>query len=135
MPSHNHACTKEIAALEDLRSINMRKRTYGLKLLLTKTRLPEPAKILIATNFLIAPLHATCAFQNYIDTRIPRWRGLGLDICILHSRSMARELQVMQQLDKRRENLRQETIPEGALEAVDGCFWILEQLDEDNEES
>ena len=58
MPSHNHACTKEIAALEGLRSINMRKRTYGLKLLLTKTRLPEPAKILIATNFLQAPLHA-----------------------------------------------------------------------------
>ena len=30
MPPHDHACTKEIAALEDLRSINMRKRTYGL---------------------------------------------------------------------------------------------------------
>ena len=76
-----------------------------------------------------------CAFQIYIDTRIPRWRGLGLDICALYCRSIARKFQVMQQLDKRRESLRQETIPEGALEAVDGCFWILEQLDEDYEES
>ena len=48
---------------------------------------------------------------------------------------MARELQVMQQLDKRRGSLRQETIPKGAVDAVGGCFWILEQLDEDYEES
>ena len=58
MPPHDHACTKEIVALEDLRSINRRKRTYCIKLLLTKTRLPEPAKILISTSFLRAPLHA-----------------------------------------------------------------------------
>ena len=46
---------------------------------------------------------------------------------------MARKFQVMQQQPEARgEN---PTLPEGALEAVDGCFWILEQLDEDYEES
>ena len=55
---HGHACTKEIANMEDLRGIDMRKRAYGIKLLLTKTRLPEPAKILISTKFLQAPRHA-----------------------------------------------------------------------------
>ena len=55
---HDHACTKEIANMEDLRGINMRKRAYGIKLLLAKTRLPEPANILISTKFLQAPLQA-----------------------------------------------------------------------------
>ena len=43
--------------MEDLRGINMRKRAYGIKLVLAKTRLPEPAEILISTKFLQAPLH------------------------------------------------------------------------------
>ena len=46
---------------------------------------------------------------------------------------MARKLQVMQQQPEARDE--NPTLPEGALEAVDGCFWILEQLDEDYEES
>ena len=49
------AIKEEIKILEDLRSINRRKRAYGIDLLLTKTRLPEPAKDLILAGFLPAP--------------------------------------------------------------------------------
>ena len=49
------AIKQEIKILEDPRSINRRKRAYGIDLLLTKTRLPEPAKDLILAGFLPAP--------------------------------------------------------------------------------
>ena len=52
------AINEEIQMLEDLPSINRRKRTYGIHLLMEKTKLPLPAKMLIATGFLQAPLQA-----------------------------------------------------------------------------
>ena len=52
------AINEEIQVLEDLPSIDRRKRTYGIHLLMEKTRLPLPAKMLIATGFLRTPLNA-----------------------------------------------------------------------------
>ena len=49
---------EEVRILEDSRAVNRRKRTYGIHLLLSKTKLPSPAKMLIATGFLQAPLQA-----------------------------------------------------------------------------
>ena len=52
------AIKEEIRIMEDSRSINERKRAYGIHLLMEKTKLPMPAKMLIATGFLRAPLNA-----------------------------------------------------------------------------
>ena len=52
------AINEEIQVLEDLPSINERKRAYGIHLLMEKTKLPLPAKMLIATGFLRTPLNA-----------------------------------------------------------------------------
>ena len=52
------AINEEIQVLEDLPSINGRKRAYGIHLLMEKTKLPLPAKMLIATGFLRTPLNA-----------------------------------------------------------------------------
>ena len=52
------AIKEEIRIMEDSRSINERKRAYGIHLLMEKTKLPMPAKMLIATGFLRTPLNA-----------------------------------------------------------------------------
>ena len=52
------AIKEEIRIMEDSRSINERKRAYGIHLLMEKTKLPMPAEMLIATGFLRTPLNA-----------------------------------------------------------------------------
>ena len=74
--------SQEIAILEDVRAINQRKRSYHVQLLLEKTKLPAPAKVLITSGFLKAPppvrRHAPSKFtltEEYCDAdgRIWTW--------------------------------------------------------------
>ena len=87
------AIKEEIRIMEDSRSINERKRAYGIHLLMEKTKLPLPAKMLIATGFLqeapqaasrSAPskytlteeyLDATGAVWTYAPYTAEAWRG------------------------------------------------------------
>ena len=50
------AINEEIKFHEDLKAINLRKRAYSVQLLLEKTRLPDPAKMLIRAGVLEEPL-------------------------------------------------------------------------------
>ena len=87
------AINEEIQVLEDLPSINERKRAYGIDLLMEKTKLPLPAKMLIATGFLQVPpqaasrsapskytlteeyLDATGVVWTYAPYTAEAWRG------------------------------------------------------------
>ena len=88
------AINEEIQVLEDLPSINERKRAYGIHLLMEKTKLPMPAKMLIATGFLRTPLNAAGRAEVHLHAAIPRRRGGIVDMGAAYGRSMARKLQL-----------------------------------------
>ena len=65
------AIKEEIRIMEDSRSINERKRAYGIHLLMEKTKLPLPAKMRIATGFLrVAPRHQSSPSRS--NSKTPR---------------------------------------------------------------